>query len=255
MYWDDIKHDVSAFGDADLRKAVKERKQLKITRLLKSQHTYVEPDAFYYYAAVAYGLKDQRAIEQLCALKKKNHNLIMGCREWGRWFHADDIEPFTQAFGFWNEKCWLAPAAEMIEHKRNDTLKALLSLRGANGKMVINPLRNNSDLLWETCIQGNLEAFNMLLPISDYKNCGHRCFVTAVYNKHLDIAQKIVDKCNYEGILPELRLNVDEFLNKEAHTPEEIESGHAMYALIDKISITHALEDIGQESPRSSRKM
>lgn len=255
MYWDDVKKEVSAFGDPDLRKAVKEHKQLKITRLLKNQNTYVEPAAFYYYAAVAYGLKDQRAVEQLCALKKKNHNLILGCRELGRWFHADDIEPFTQAFGLWSEKCWLAPAAEMIEHNRNDTLQALLSLRAANGKMVITPLRHTNDLLWESCLQGNMEAFDMLLPISDYKNRGHRCFVTAVYNNHLDIARKIVDKCDRENILPELRWNVDEFLNKEAQTPEEIESGHAMYALIDKIAITHALEEIGGEPPRSSRKM
>lgn len=254
MYWDDIKNDVSAFGDPDLRKALKERKQLKITRLLKSQ-TYVEPDIFCCYAAIAYGLNDQRAIEQLCSLKKKHLNLRHGCRQWSRWFHAQDIAPFAQAFGLWNEECWSTAASEMIINNRNDTLKAVLSLQGANGKMVMRNVRNNSDLLWKTCSYGNTEAFDLLLPISDYKFGGHRCFINAVYNNSLEIAQKIVNKCDRENGLRELRSKVDEFLREEAQTPEELQSVETMYALIDKIAITHALEEIGGEALRSSRKM
>lgn len=255
MNWDDITKDVADLRDGDLRKAVKERTQLKITRLLKDQYTYVDPQSFYYYAAVAYGLNDQRATEQLCDLKRKQNHLKYGCSEWGRWLHSHDIEPFAKIFGLWDEKCWLMAGLEMINHERSDELHTLLSLCGPNGMKVMDPLRNHSEMLWESCVQGKKAAFDVLLPVSDFKTAGHRCFVGAVYNNHLDIAHSILSKCVEENIVDELRLEIDDFMEKEAHTLHEIQSGNIMYALIDKITITRAVEEIHPDASRSIRKM
>ena len=252
MRWDEVKKDVAEIRDPDLRKAVKERNQLKITRLIKNKNG-CDPQLFSFYVAVAYGLNDQKAIENLRCFGKNNRNFTYGCSQWGRWLEAHEIEPFAHTFGLWADHQWDFAVREMIKHNHNAELGAVLNLRTTNGCKVLDPLQKESRLLWETCIEGKQEGFEILLPVSDFKAGGHRCFIAAAHNKHMEIAHTILLKSDEANLLDDLRANVDDYVKHEVDTPQEADQANIMYALIDNIKLTHALEDV--QTSNRSRKM
>lgn len=255
MNWDEVKKDMNALADSGLRKAVKDRKGLKVTPLLKHVRRGQHCDLFPLYVAVAYGLNDQNAMEQLIALKRKYVSLRYGGREWGRWLDAQDIQPFTQIFGLWNESNWWTAAQEMIALDRAKELEAVLHLRTGNGKKVVDPVGQKSHLLWLACIKGTPAVFDLLLPRSNFQDGGHRCFIAAVHHNHLDIAQKILLKCEKAKELDNLRVEIDDYLTTEARDPDQIESAHTMYALLEQVVITHEINKMGSENATRPRKI
>lgn len=253
MRWDEVRNDVATIRDGDLRKALKEQKKLKITRLFKEQKNSLEPEIFSWYAAVAYGLNDTHAIEQLRALKNRHIVFQYGCSQWGRWLEAHDIAPFAQAFGLWGLKNWRAAIMEMIKHNRGAELNALLQLQAVNGCKVVDPLNDDSRFLWEACIRGKQDAFDVLFPVSDFQAGGHRCFIAAVHNKNFEIADTIFRKCNEMNLLDEVRIQVDDYVEQEVETDKEMEGANVMYALIDNAKIKRSLEDVVVDTQRSRR--
>lgn len=255
MNWDEIKKDVNALADSGLRKAVKDRKGLKVAPLFKHVRHGQHSDLFPLYVAVAYGLNDQNAMEQLIALKRKYVSLRYGGREWGRWLDAQDIQPLAQIFGLWNESNWWTAAQEMIALDRANELEAVLHLRTGNGKKVVDPLGQKSHLLWLACLKGKPAVFDLLLPRSNFRDGGYRCFIAAVHHKHLEIAQKILLKCEQANELDNLRVEIDDYLATEASDQDQIESAHTMYALLDQVAITREINKADVNGAVRSRKI
>lgn len=280
MRWDVVLRDVNQLENPALIKAVVARShlkakgkakgmsqahytRLKVKRMSKTPRAPTDPKLLAFYLAVAYGLNDFRAIEQLRALKNSKRTEHCCCEEWAHWLEPHDIPVFAHMFGLWERSHWYGPAFEAVKARRNAELAEILKLTSPNGLTVIDISEDGYLLMWDACSSGNTEAFDMLwslsdfIPLSDFDR--YACFIFAVQNNHGEVAQKILRKCEERDEWEKLRYQMDEYARREEENPHNKDCGEKfapkIYAWMEHFQIHNSLKMPSQKSPSRLRKI
>lgn len=172
----------------------------------------------------------------------------------GEWLEPQDIVPFAAVFHVYQATHWFGVAERMVHEKRNTELQELLKLKDSSGDFVLCPSRSDSHLLWTASAKGNREAFQMLLPASNLADDGYRCFISAVYNNHYDIANDIINDCLSRNTLKDLMAGVRLFAHEKFydHNEPEDEKVREMVSLIQRGKISAS---VAHTCAQRTRKM
>lgn len=205
--------------------------------------------SYFQLGALAMSFKRADLIDQLHGLHKKY--AYWGERRipktMGEWFEPHEIAHFGNLFEVHFGRHWFGAAECMIEHHRNSELQSLLDFKNPGGAYVIDPLQDDSYLLWYASGKGNQQAFRVLLPVSDLAADDYRCFIAAVYNNHDGIAQDIINHCTAHNTLTNLSAGVELFAHEKfySHNEREDEKVREMRACIQRGKIAASIEHTG----------
>lgn len=220
MHWDAVKQTLRSDDLQSILQAFERGEHLNFEPIL-----IYDKASYFQLGALSMGFYRTDLIEQLQQLHKKYAYWGEGRvpKTMGGWFEPHEVTEFCSLFKVYFGLHWFGVGEYMIENHLNQELHALLALKTPEGLPVVDPLHDNSVLLWYACGKGNRDAFHLLLPHSNLSDDGYRCLIAAVYNDHYGIAQDIIDNCTTHNTLPDLLAGVELFVDEKFYNHNEIE--------------------------------